>query len=315
MQGAACLSEAAAAGRRDSGRLAGKVALVTGAGRGIGRAIAQALAEEGAAVSLLARTAAELEQTAAELRAQGRRALAVEADVSDPAAVERALERTLAALGGIHILVNNAAVLGPVGPLADNDPKAWIQTVQVNLVGPYLCSRAVLPEMMRQRWGRIINLSGGGATGPRRYFSAYAASKAALVRLTETLAEEVRGYNIQVNAIAPGAVHTRMLEEILQAGARAGQAALEEARRQIARRAQPDRAAELAVFLASEESRGLTGKLISAPHDDWERWDAERIGQLMSAPWLALRRLDAYTIGSLTEATGQLCELAWRVAG
>jgi len=266
-------------------------------------------------VSLLARTAAELEQTAAELRAQGRRALAVEADVSDPAAVERALERTLAALGGIHILVNNAAVLGPVGPLADNDPKAWIQTVQVNLVGPYLCSRAVLPEMMRQRWGRIINLSGGGATGPRRYFSAYAASKAALVRLTETLAEEVRGYNIQVNAIAPGAVHTRMLEEILQAGARAGQAALEEARRQIARRAQPDRAAELAVFLASEESRGLTGKLISAPHDDWERWDAERIGQLMSAPWLALRRLDAYTIGSLTEATGQLCELAWRVAG
>jgi len=296
-------------------RLRGKVAIVTGAGRGIGRATALALANEGAAVMAVSRTPEEIEQTAAAMRGRGQPVLGLAADVSEPLAVERLVTRTVETFGGVHVLVNNAAVLGPIGPLVDNDPAAWIQTILINLVGPFLCSREVLPYMIRQRSGKIVNLSGGGAAAPRRRFSAYAASKAALVRLTETLAEEVRHQNIQVNAIAPGAVNTRMLDQVLAAGDLAGDLALAEARRQLKSGGTvPELAAALVVFLASEESGSLTGKLISAPHDDWESWGSEHISELMAAPWLTLRRLDPHTLRPLLEMSRQLCVLASRVA-
>jgi 3-oxoacyl-[acyl-carrier protein] reductase len=278
--------------------LIGQIALVTGAGRGIGRAIAAALAGAGADLILLARTAGELDETAAQVRDLGREALPIVADVSRRVDVQQAVTQGLAWFGRVDVLINNAGIQPPIGPLVENDPEAWTQAVAVNLFGPFYCIQAVLPGMMARRRGKIINLSGGGATGPRPNFSAYAASKAALVRLTETVAEEVRPYNIQVNAIAPGAVNTRMLDEVLAAGAAAGAELAAAQKRQTQGGTPAEVSAELIVFLASAAADGLTGKLISAPHDPWREW-ASKAAELNATPLYTLRRLDPFTIEPL----------------
>lgn len=280
--------------------LQGQTAIVTGAGRGIGRAIAMALADAGASVVAVSRTAAEVEETAALLSTRGDRALALAADVSDWTAVQALVERAVSKFGAVDVLINNAGVQGPIGPLVENDPAAWWRTVEVNLLGTFHCCKAILPHMIARRSGKIVNLSGGGATSPRPNFSAYAASKAAVVRLTETLAEEVRPYNIQVNAIAPGAVNTRMWSETLAAGPLAGEADQRQAQRQLETGgAPPDLAASLAVWLVSDASDGLTGRLIAAPYDGWQDWDRVRLAEIMSAPWFTLRRMDPHTLRPL----------------
>jgi len=272
-------------------KLAGKAAIITGAGRGIGRAITLAFAQEGADVLVASRTLSEVAKTTEEARALGRHALALKVDVSNRDEVERMVAQALEEFGKLDILVNNAGIYGAIGPLVDNDPEKWVQTVRINLFGSFFSARAVLPLMIRQRRGKIINLSGGGATSPLPNFSAYAASKAAIVRLTETLAEEVKGFNIQVNAIAPGAVNTRLTDEILAAGAAAGEQALTVARRVKEKEGvTPEAAGELAVFLASDDSDGLTGRLISAVWDDWESMNG-RIDQIMASDLYTLRRV------------------------
>lgn len=287
-------------------KLDNHAALITGAGRGIGRAIAIAFAREGADLALVARTASELDETAQLIRAadalQGKgepRVVAVTADISQRADVDRAVRQALATLGRVDVLVNNAGVQPPIGPLWQNDPDEWMRAVAINLFGPMLCIQAVLPGMMERKRGKIVNLSGGGATGPRPNFSAYAASKAALVRLTETLAVELAPYNIQVNALSPGAINTRMLDEVLAAGDLAG-AELAQAQHRAEKGGAPiELAAQLAVFLASADSDGLTGKLVAVPHEDWQTWDAARIAAINESPWYTLRRIDPFTVRPL----------------
>lgn len=280
-------------------KLDNQVALITGAGRGIGRAIAMAFARQGADLALVARTESELEETAQMIRAAGHRVVAVTADVSHRVHVEHAVSQALETFDRVDVLVNNAGVQPPIGPLWQNDADEWMRAVAVNLFGPMLCIKAVLPGMMERKRGKIVNLSGGGATGPRPNFGAYAASKAALVRLTETLAMELAPYNIQINALAPGAINTRMLDQVLAAGELAG-AELAQAQRRTERGgASIERAAQLAVFLASADSDGLTGKLVAAPHDDWQTWDAARIAALNESPWYTLRRIDPFTVKPL----------------
>jgi 3-oxoacyl-[acyl-carrier protein] reductase len=228
----------------------------------------------------------------------GRQGMAVKTDVSRRDEVAHLVDETLKTFGGIHILVNDAGMQGPIGLLVDNDIDQWVRTVHVNLIGTFLCMKAVLPHMIERRQGKIINLSGGGAAAPRPHFSAYAVSKAAIGRLTETVAEEVRPFNIHINAIAPGVVRTRMLEEILAAGEAAGEAELAQVRHQLGRSGSFERVVDLAVFLASLESDGITGKLISAMHDDWQRWPKLR-DKLASSDLYTLRRLDASTIRRL----------------
>lgn len=274
-------------------RLAGKVAIVTGGGRGIGKAIALAFAREGADIVVASRTTTEVEETRMQITALGRQALAIRADVSTRKDVEGMIGRTLSEFGKVDILVNNAGIQGPIGPLVESDADRWIETIRVNLIGPYLCSRAVLPIMIERRQGKIINVSGGGSTFPRPFFTAYGASKTAVVRLTESLAEEVKVFNIQVNAIAPGAVNTRMLEEILAAGQAAGSKALAEARHQRETGGFPaEKAASLAAFLASPESDGLTGRLISAVYDDWQDLPGQ-IPEVMASDLYTLRRISS----------------------
>ena len=272
-------------------KLAGKVAIITGAGRGIGRAIALAFALEGADVLVASRTLSEVTATAEGVRALGRNALALKVDVSNRDEVDLMVAQGLEEFGKVDILVNNAGTYGSIGPLVDNDPEKWVQTVGINLFGAFYCTRAVLPFMIRERRGKIINLSGGGAASPLPNFSAYAASKAAIVRLTETLAQEVEPFNVQVNAIAPGAVNTGLVNDVLAAGAAAGEKMLAQVRRQMEDGGvPPERAAALAVFLASEESCGLSGRLISAVWDDWENMNG-RIEQIMASDLYTLRRV------------------------
>ena len=268
--------------------LAGRRCIVTGGGRGIGRAIALALAEEGARVALVARTGAELDATAT-LVTRSAEVLKLRADVGQREEVDAAIGQVLDIWDGVDVLVNNAGIQGPLGRAEEVDPEAWMQTVQVNLGGCFYCTRKVLPAMMAQKYGKIINLSGGGAVGPRPFFSAYSASKAAVVRFSENLAAEVSEYGIDVNSFAPGAVKTRMLDERLAAGETVG-ADEQAGDQQLLQKGgtPPERPAALAVYLASARSDGLTGKMLAAVWDPWENLDIEAV---MATEVYTVRRL------------------------
>ena len=273
-------------------KLKNKNVLITGAGRGIGEAIAAAFAKEGANLSLSARTMSELENVRKKILEQGAKCIISQCDVSKKEEVKSWIDNSCKSFGGIDVLVNNAGIYGPIGLLADNDPDEWIKTIHVNLIGTVICIKAVLPHMMKQKSGVIINLSGGGAVSPFPRFSAYSTSKAAVVRLTETVAEEVKEFNIRINAISPGAVNTRILDEALKAGEACGREFYEKCKKQKETGGTPpELASELAVFLASDESKGLNGKIISAVWDDWKNIPS-RIKTLNGSALYTLRRID-----------------------
>jgi NAD(P)-dependent dehydrogenase (short-subunit alcohol dehydrogenase family) len=257
-----------------TGVLAGRAAIVTGGSHGLGFEIARAYVAAGARVVICGRDRTALDHARGELESVAGNAGSVAttvADVSDQGAAQRLVEDAIDRFSRVHVLVNNAGIYGPKGPTEDVDWAEWEQALRVNLFGSVLCCRAVLPHFRENGYGKIIQLSGGGATAPLPRLSAYAASKAAVVRFAETLAEEVRGSGIDVNSIAPGALNTRLLDEVLAAGPeRVGASFYERALEQHATGGTPlELAARLAVFLASEESDGITGKLISAPWDPW----------------------------------------------
>lgn len=191
--------------------LAGRVALVTGGGRGIGRACALELARLGAAVALLARSTSELEESAAAVQALGGRALALTVDVAELAAASRMVEHIATALGPVDLLINNAGILGPLGPTATSDPAHWSQTIAINLIGAYAYLQATLPGMLERGWGRIVNVSSGAALGSGIHnLSAYSVSKAGLDMLTRAVAVEIANSGVTVNAVYPGVVETAM---------------------------------------------------------------------------------------------------------
>ncbi|MBX0292909.1 3-ketoacyl-ACP reductase [Hymenobacter sp. HSC-4F20] len=189
--------------------LAGKNALVTGAGKGIGRAVALALAQEGATVALLARTEQQLREVAQEIEGLGGRAVVVTADVADRLAVEAAVGQALQALGSIDILINNAGI-GTFAKLVDMDPAEWEKIIQVNLLGTYYVTRAVLPQMIARETGDIINIASTAGQRGAATTSAYSASKFAILGLTESLMQEVRKQNIRVSALTPSTVATEL---------------------------------------------------------------------------------------------------------
>jgi NAD(P)-dependent dehydrogenase (short-subunit alcohol dehydrogenase family) len=275
--------------------LAGKKAIITGANQGLGFEIAKKYVQAGADVMLCARNATLLDAARAELEVMAMPGQKIVADVADVASeldVQALVANTLKALGGCHILVNNAGVYGPKGEIESLDWAEWVKAIEINVYGSILMCRALLPHFKAQRYGKVIQLSGGGATNPLPRISAYAVSKAAIVRFAETLAEEVRGTGIDVNAIAPGALNTRMLDEILQAGPeKVGQAFYDRSLQQKESGGAPlDKGADLALFLASAASDGITAKLISAMWDDWEHWPGH-LDELSSSDAYTLRRI------------------------
>jgi NAD(P)-dependent dehydrogenase (short-subunit alcohol dehydrogenase family) len=268
-----------------------KVAIITGGSLGIGRGIATRFAGEGCHLVLVARNPANLEKTRQGLESYGTRIETFIADVSREKEVKKMVEFTLYKFDTIDILVNCAGIQGPIGLVTDVDTGKWMETININLCGTFLCIKAVLPTMVKNKKGKIINLSGGGAVSPRPRFSAYSASKAAVVRLTETLAEEVKEYNIDINAIAPGAVNTRLLEQVLEAGEAAGKDYMAKAIKQKEEGGTPpEKAAELSLFLASSKSDGLTGRIISAVWDNW-RQTPEHLNEIMSSDIYTSRRI------------------------
>jgi NAD(P)-dependent dehydrogenase (short-subunit alcohol dehydrogenase family) len=245
----------------------------------LGLAIAHAYAAAGADVAVCARDGALLASAAESLQAEypGVTVRALAADIADRASVDELFAAVDEAFGNLDILVCNAGVLGPKGALDDLDWQAWIDALQINLIGTAYCARRALRSLGGSGRSKILIVSGGGATKPMPYLSAYSASKAGLVRFGETLAEELRERNIDVNMVAPGALNTRLLDEVLAAGPeRIGSAYYAAARKQQESGGfPPAAAAQLCVFLASPESDGISGKLISAPWDPWQRFGGE----------------------------------------
>ncbi|HEY4811279.1 MAG TPA: SDR family oxidoreductase [Solirubrobacteraceae bacterium] len=255
--------------------LAGRTALITGASQGLGLEIASTYLQAGVAgVCICARDSNALERALNELSGQAapeQKVLGCVADVSQPEDVSRLVELALTGLGELTILVCNAGVYGPKGGLDQTDWSEWTRTVEINLLGSVLPARQLLAHFTERGYGKIVQLSGGGATSPLPGLSAYAASKAAVVRFAETLAEELRESRVDVNSIAPGPLNTRMLDEVLGAGPEAvGDAFYERALEQQRSGGVPLReGAKLAVFLGSSASDGITGKLLSAIWDPW----------------------------------------------
>jgi NAD(P)-dependent dehydrogenase (short-subunit alcohol dehydrogenase family) len=261
--------------------LAGRSALITGASQGLGLTIARHYVDAGANVFVCAREEGALQRAEAELAARAGdagRVAAATADVSDPEQVEALISAAIDRFPELSILVSNAGVYGPKGSIEDVDWEAWVRAIEINLMGSVLPARALIPQLKRIGGGKIVQLSGGGATSPLAGLSAYAASKAAVVRFAETLALELEGDRIDVNAIAPGALNTRMLEEVIEAGPeRVGAAFYERALEQQRSGGTPlERGAELAVWLASAASDGISGKLLSAVWDPWRELPEHR---------------------------------------
>ena len=239
--------------------LSGEVALVTGGGRGLGRAFAIALASAGTSVAVIARSKAQLDETVSLIHEQGGRAQAFVADGTDRSAVEQAVRGIESAFGPVSLLVNNAAVDTPVGPAWEVEPDEWWRGVEINLRGPFLCARAVLPGMIERRQGRIINISSGIGLRVSRNWSAYAVSKCGLTRLTDHLAAETAEFGICVFAISPGANRTAMMQYLIESPE--GQKWLPGFDKiyEDVPEDRPQKASELVLRLASGEADSLSG--------------------------------------------------------
>jgi NAD(P)-dependent dehydrogenase (short-subunit alcohol dehydrogenase family) len=275
--------------------LSGRNAVITGASQGLGLAIAAAYVGAGANVLICARNGALLDtvrQSLAETTGDGQIVAAEAADVSRPPDVARLAERAVALFPQVHVLVNNAGVYGPLGPSEDVDWTAWTRAMEINVYGSVLPCRAFVPHFKQNRYGKIVQLSGGGATNPLPRISAYAASKAAIVRFAESLALELAPFAIDVNAIAPGALDTRLLDEVIAAGPDAVGPEFHD--RMVKTKTQGgtplERGASLAVYLGSAESDGITGRLLSAAWDPWEDL-ASRRDDLKQSDVYTLRRI------------------------
>jgi NAD(P)-dependent dehydrogenase (short-subunit alcohol dehydrogenase family) len=276
-------------------RLGGRFAIITGASQGLGEEIAKQFVAEGASVFLCARSGPAVHGVAERLAAtafNGQKVLVRSVDISKRRDVDQLVAEALDAFSRIDILVNNAGVYGPIGPTHEIDWDAWVDAININLVGLAYACRAVTPTMIRQRFGKIINLSGGGATNPLPRMTSYAASKAAVVRFTESIALDLKAHGIDVNAIAPGALDTRLLDQVLDAGPEKVGTEFHQRMRKIKEKGGTPLSvgASLAVYLASEASNGITGRLIAA---GWDKWATlhERAQDLDASDIYTLRRI------------------------
>ena len=275
--------------------LENRKAIVTGGSQGLGYEIAHQFVASGADVIICVRSNSQLKKATNKLRSianNKQKVFAFRADVSNKDDVKNLVNETIIKLGGCQILVNNAGIYGPKGPIENIDWNEWVKALNININGSVLMCKEIIPYFKKQGYGKIIQLSGGGATNPLPNISSYAVSKAAIVRFAETIAEELRDFGIDVNSIAPGALNTGMLDEIILAGEeKVGKKFYQKSLEQKNSGGTPLKySGELAVFLASAESDGITAKLISAVWDKWRNWP-KNIEKLNTTDIYTLRRI------------------------
>ena len=270
-----------------------RVAIITGGSRGIGREIALAYARAGSRIVLAARDEKRLREATTLIEEEtGTEALCFGVDITQKTSLDAMVRTVTARFQRIDILVNAAAIVGPIGRFETCDETEWERTISVNVLGTYEAMRAVIPTMIAQKRGTIINFAGGGAFGARERFSAYSVSKAAVVRLTDAAAVELRDHGITVNGISPGQVNTEMFDTMVAAGrAHVGEKGWAEFEQRKRTGGDPvGEVARFALFLVSEEGRKITGRVMSVQWDPWESFP-RYVDELMSSDIYTMRRI------------------------
>lgn len=245
-------------------KLAGRVAIVTGSGRGLGKAVALEMAKEGADVVILSRSYDEVKAIAERVKGMGRRVISERVDVSSEKDVRIIVERATSEFGHIDILVNNAAIVGPVTELFHLGENDWDYVMGINLKGVFLFSKNVIPVMIKNKRGKIINITSGLGNIVMPRFGVYSVSKAAVSHLTRIMAEELKNYNIQVNAVDPGVMDTSMQEQLRKLGPDVLGSELHTKFVELKEKGllkSPEKIAKLVVFLSSDDSDGITGHI------------------------------------------------------
>jgi len=249
-----------------------EVALITGGSQGIGYVMAEAFGKAGYSLAICSRTDKDVKNAGAKLRASGFECIEFALDVSDTQVVAEKVAAVATQLGRIDVLVNCAGVYGPIGPLEENDEMEWESAIMINLCGTAYCTRAVIPIMKAQRKGSIINMAGAGVGGDiKPNFSSYVTSKFAVCGFTEAVSRELEGTGVRINAISPGAINTRLLDQVLKSGEKAGRFYQESLKQKESGGTDPRLAAEFAVFLSSKEASHINGKTLSAVWDTREK--------------------------------------------
>ena len=271
-----------------------KNVIITGGTVGFGKALAEKFLSEGANVSICSRNEQQLFDTQSELLSKfpNRIILVKKCDVSIEKDVKEFIAYSLDTFKTIHVLILNAGVYGPMGPIETVSLDEWRKSIDINLFGVLLPCRELIPHFKQNKYGKIIVLSGGGATNPMPNLSSYATAKAAVVRLVETLSKELLSYNVDINAIAPGAMSTRMIEQVIDAGPEiVGDEFFKKNQNWKQNGATSmELGTNLAVYLSSDDSNGVTGKLISAQWDDWKNF-GNHLNDLQNSDIYTIRRI------------------------
>jgi 3-oxoacyl-[acyl-carrier protein] reductase len=275
-----------------------KLALITGGSRGLGLYLVKKFWTKGYSIIVVARNAIDKNDFIKKLPTRKKQNfISFSCDLSEINQVKSLIDRIKSTTSHIDVLINNAAIQGPIGQICDNDMLEWNKTLRVNLIAPVTLCHGLIPLMKKKSGSSIINISGGGATGPRVNFSAYATAKAGLVRFSETISEELKLKGIRVNCIAPGAMKTDMLREVLIKRDVAGVSEIKKAENILSNDDLTiTRVANLAFFLASDISKGITGKLISAIWDNWEQLP-NYLDELSRSDVYTLRRITSQDRG------------------
>jgi NAD(P)-dependent dehydrogenase (short-subunit alcohol dehydrogenase family) len=272
--------------------LSGKRIVVTGSSMGLGLACAESCLEAGAKVLICSRTEGPLGQALESLKKKGHTSVEAKvADVTDQGQVDAVLHAAIRNFGGLDGVIHCAGIYGPIGTVTDVEPSVWFEAIRINLFGTFLVARQTCQILKARGGGRIVLFSGGGAATPFPNYTAYACGKVGVVRLTETLAQEMQPFNIEINCVAPGFVITRLHQETLAAGELAGKAFLANTKRQIETGGVPASVgASAAAFLMSDAAKGITGKFVAAPYDGLDAWP-KHVDVLQKTDVFTLRRI------------------------
>lgn len=283
--------------------LSSKKVFISGGSRGIGFEFAKTLLNVGAYIAFCGRDEDQVLRSRKELEKilvpnSNRKIFSYVADIGNKYEVEKLKDLVSSELGVIDALICNAAVIGPIGSFLENDLNSWESALNINLMGSIFLIHKFLPMMIENGGGKIIQISGGGATSPLPNLSSYAASKTAVIRFVETLALECKDLNIDINAVAPGVQKTRINEKIIEAGPELIGKALYDAAiaKSFSKGDSTQKVCDLIKFLVSDKSNGITGKLISAEWDNWVEWP-NHISELQDSKLYTLRRIVARDLG------------------